>query len=133
VAGPRPAGGRPRNPRVGVDVEIFARLAGAIVLETFALAVWNVGTRAPLAVLRDVSRAVNNARALAMGVLSLIVGLVFVAAATVLLLPAIGDVSADFVPVEIFTFLAALTIEYLIGNDLRGLIARLAGASRMGT
>jgi hypothetical protein len=105
-------------------------LAGAILLETFALAVWNVGTRAPAAVLRDIVRALRNRRAFVTGTLSLIVGLIFVAAATVLLLPAVYDVGADFVPLEIFTFLAALAIEYLIGADLRTVIARVAGMPR---
>lgn len=97
------------------------RLAGAIVLETLALVVWNIGTRPPANMLRDVKAAVRSPRALFTGFLSLIVGLIFVAAATILLVPAVPDAVSLFVPVEIFTFLIALTIEFLIGNDLRRL------------
>jgi hypothetical protein len=106
----------------------LSRLAGAIVLETLALVVWNVGTRPPARALADALTALGNRRTLVGGTLSLLVGAVFVAAATVLLIPAVGDVRIDFVPIAIFTFLAALAIEYLVGNDLRSLIARLAGA-----
>jgi len=95
------------------------RLVGAIALDTLALAVWNVGTRSPLRLLRDVARAHRNLRALFFGVVSLLIGLIFVAAAAVLILPAVPDPSADFVPLEIFTFLVALGLEYLIGGDLR--------------
>lgn len=80
--------------------------------------------------LQDIARSVRSRRGLVSGMLSFVVGLVFVAAATVLLLPAVYDVGSDFVPLEIFTFLAALAIEYLIGGELRGAISRLAGTPR---
>jgi hypothetical protein len=112
------------------DLEVIARLAGAIVLSTFALSIWNIGTRAPLAVLRDMAGAMRNRRAFVTGTLSLVVGLVFVAAATVLILPTVADVKVDFVPIQIFTLLAALAIEHLVGNDLRIVIARLSGTPR---
>jgi hypothetical protein len=102
------------------------RLAGAIVLETLALCVWNVGTRPPLAMLRDVARAARSARLLAAGILSAAVGILFVAAATILLLPAVD--SAEFVPVTIYTFVTALAIELLVGVDLRAALGRVAGA-----
>jgi len=124
-------GGRSARGNLTTDLEICARLAGAILLETFALAVWNVGSRAPTAVVHDVVRALHNRRVFVTGMLSLCIGLIFVAAATVLLLPTVYDVAADFVPLEIFTFLAALAIECLVGSDLRGLIARFAGTPRL--
>jgi hypothetical protein len=96
-------------------------LAGGIVLEALALIVWNVGTRSPGALVRDLARALREPRALFAGILSLVVGSVFVAAATVLMLPAIPDPETELVPVEIFTFLAALAIELLVGDDLRKL------------
>jgi uncharacterized membrane protein YbhN (UPF0104 family) len=103
-------------------VDAFLRLAGAIVLETLALAVWNIGTRPPANMLRDVRAAARSPRALFTGFISLIVGLIFVAAATILLVPAVPDPVSHFVPVEIFTFLVALGIEFLVGNDLRRLV-----------
>jgi hypothetical protein len=101
--------------------DAFLRLAGAIALETLALTVWNVGTRSPLALLRDVARAGRNPRKLLEGFISLLIGLIFVAASTILLLPDVPAPSVNLVPLEIFTFLAALSIEYLVGGDLRNL------------
>lgn len=111
-------------------LEIVLRLAGAIALDTLALTVWNVGTRPPGMMLRDVARGLRQPRLLLFGVFCALVGLVFVAAATVLLFPAVGDVVSDFVPLEIFTFLTALGIEYLIGNDLRRIAARMGNTPK---
>jgi hypothetical protein len=103
-------------------------LTGAIVLETLALAIWNIGTRSPAAVLRDVRRA-REKRSIALGIASFLVGLTFVAAATVLLLPAVPNKLDLLVPTEIFTFLVALGLEYLVGDDLRSLIGASARAN----
>jgi hypothetical protein len=83
--------------------------------------VWNIGTRSPAALARDAMAAFREPRVLFAGVLSLLVGLVFVAAATVLIVPALPDPDADLVPTEIFTFVVALAIELLVGEDLRRL------------
>ncbi|MFY9781279.1 MAG: hypothetical protein WAJ85_12325 [Candidatus Baltobacteraceae bacterium] len=101
--------------------DAFLRLAGAIVLDTLALVVWNVGSRTPLAALRDMRHAAGELRALFAGALSLLIGLIFVAAAAVLILPAVANPIADFIPLEIFTFIVALLLEHLVGNDLRRL------------
>ena len=97
------------------------RLAGAIALSTLAFIVWNVGTRAPIAVARDILRGFHAPRVLFAGILSAFVGFIFVAAATVLLVPAIPDLATDFAPAEIFTFVVALALEHLVGNDVRSL------------
>jgi hypothetical protein len=97
------------------------RLAGAIVLSTLAFVVWNVGTRTPLEVLRDLRQGFRSPRVLFAGAVSVVVGFIFIVAATVLLVPAIADPASDFAPAEIFTFVVALAIEHLIGNDLRSL------------
>ncbi len=111
-----------------LDGETILRVAGAIVLETLALCVWNVGTRSLQATLADIGRALRNSRALFSGIFSALVGLVFVAAAVVLLLPAVSELDGDFVPLMIYTFVAALVIEFLVGNDLRAALGRIVGA-----
>jgi hypothetical protein len=83
--------------------------------------VWNVGTRTPLALLRDIRRAAGELRAIFAGFVSLLVGLIFVAAAAVLILPALANPATDFIPLEIFTFIVALMLEHLVGDDLRRL------------
>ncbi|MDQ2858321.1 MAG: hypothetical protein M3R53_06675 [Candidatus Eremiobacteraeota bacterium] len=117
---------RERTIDLTLVVDAFWRLLGALVLETLAFVVWNVGTRSPLRVLRDVRASLRDVRAFVTGLVCALVGFIFIAAATVLLLPAIADPPADFIPVEIGTLLIALATEHLIGNDLR----TLAGARR---
>jgi hypothetical protein len=113
----RCGGCRARIPLIFADAAL--RLAGAILLEALALVVWNIGTRSPSALLRDIAVAAREPRTLFAGSLSLVVGLIFVAAATVLILPALPNPDSDLVPVEIFTFLVALGIELLVGDDVR--------------
>jgi hypothetical protein len=96
------------------------RLGGAILLNTLALVVWNVGTRAPTALLRDLAGGLRSPRTLFAGMIGMLVGLIFVAAGTVLVFPIIPN-AMDFAPIEIFTLLVALLVEHLIGNDLRAL------------
>jgi hypothetical protein len=100
------------------------------VLDACALVVWNIGTRSPITALRDVVAASRNSRVFVAGALAFLAGLTFAAAGTVMLVPAVGDVGSDFVPVEIFAFIVALAIELLIGNDVRMAAARLSGSSR---
>ncbi len=97
------------------------RIAGAIVLDTLAFVVWNIGTRSPRAVLAAMRAAFQERRKLFAGIIAFLVGLIFVLAATILLIPAIVTPDYDFIPAELFTLFVALVIEQLIGNDLRAL------------
>ena len=97
------------------------RIAGAIALQSLAFIVWNVGTRSPLRVLRDVRAAIGNVRKVMMGLAATLVGFIFIMAATVLIVPICADPNVDFLPTELFTLLVALVIEHLIGNDVRAL------------
>ena len=110
-------------PNVGLVADSFFRISGAFVLEALALVVWNVGSRSPIGVMRDARKALGNPPAIFAGVLALVVGLIFVTAATVLLLPAVPNPQVYFAPVQICTLLISLAIEFLIGADLR----RIAG------
>lgn len=89
---------------------------------------WNVGTRSPATVVRDVLAALRSPKALAAGAFSAFVGMLFVAAATVMLLPIADAAATDFVPLSIYTFVTALAVELLVGNDLRAVATRFAGA-----
>lgn len=90
-------------------------------LDAIAFALWNVGTRSPVAVIRAVAATFRQPRAFFAGTLVVLIGLLFIAAAIVLVLPAIVDVDVEFIPIELGTLLIALTLEQLIGNDLRRL------------
>jgi hypothetical protein len=98
------------------------RLAGAIVLETLSFIVWNIGTRSPIAVIRDIAAAIGDSRKIVTGLARAVIGFIFISAAVVLLLPALVDPVVDFLPAELFTLLVALAIEHLIGNDVRALV-----------
>jgi len=95
-----------------------------------------------VAVLSSLMVSYTRARAEALGVeckvgiatrpvrvVILAIGLIFVAAATVLLFPAVPNKLELLVPTEIFTFLVALGLEHLVGDDLRSLIGASARAS----
>jgi len=95
------------------------RVAGAIVLDTLAFSIWNVGTRSPATVLRDVRLRLRDRTALATGALRGTIGFIFLVAGTILLWPAVADPASDFSATEIFAFLVALGLEHLIGPDVR--------------
>ncbi len=92
-----------------------------MVLDTLAFSVWNIGTRSPATVLRDVRLRVRDRNSLATGMLRGAIGLIFLVAGTILLWPAVADPESDFAATEIFAFLVALALEHLIGPDLRAL------------
>jgi hypothetical protein len=106
---------------VGFFENAFLRVAGAIVLETLAFIVWNIGTRSPIGVLRDARAALRDGRKLFAGIICTIVGFIFIVAASILIVPICVDPDVDFLPAELFTLLVALAIEHLIGNDVRAL------------
>ncbi len=91
-------------------------------LDALAFIVWNVGTRTPLALLTDLRQGLRDRRVLGIGIISAIVGLVFIVAATVLLAPAIADPPRELSVAELLTFLVALLVEILIGEDVRRLV-----------
>lgn len=115
------ARGKRHIPLEGI-AELAARLAGALVLDALAFIVWNVGTRTPLALIADLRKGLHDGRALGIGIVSAIVGFVFIMAATVLLLPAIANPARDLSVLELLTFLVALLVEILVGDDVRRIV-----------
>jgi hypothetical protein len=103
----------------GFFLEAFLRVAGAIALDTLAFSIWNIGTRSPATVLRDVRLRLRDRSTLATGALRGAIGFIFVAAGTILLWPAVADPASDFAATEIFAFLVALGLEHLVGPDVR--------------
>ncbi len=51
-----------------------------------------------------------------------IIGLCFIVAATIALVPVIADPPDDFAPTELFTLLVALALEHVVGPDVRTLV-----------
>ena len=104
--------------------EVFLRIAAAIAFETAALVVWNIGTRPPHILFDDIRRAIRVPQAIAAGLIRLAIGLSLVAVGALVLLPTLPDPFNEFIPLEIFTFVAALICEVLIGNGVRGMLRK---------
>jgi hypothetical protein len=94
-------------------------MAGAIVLDTLAFSIWNIGTRSPATVLRDIRLRMRDRSSLAAGALRAAIGIIFLTAGTILLVPVVIDLEADFAVMELFAFLVALGLEHLVGPDIR--------------
>ena len=91
-------------------------------MATLALVVWNIGTRSPLDLVRDIRLSLKRPRAIFTGLVCFAVGMIFVAAATILLIPTLPRAEVELVPAEILMFLVALVLEHLIGPQLRNLV-----------
>ncbi|HEX3467286.1 MAG TPA: hypothetical protein VHT05_04340 [Candidatus Elarobacter sp.] len=97
---------------------LVIRFAAAIVLDALAFVVWDVGTRPPLRLARDVARGVRVPRFLALGLLRFIAGALLLFAAADVARPGMPTMQA-FTFIETGMLVAALLIEQLIGPDLR--------------
>ncbi len=94
----------------------------AIVLDTLALSIWNIGTRSPARLARDVIARFRERGPLVAAIVRTVIGAIFVTAGIVALVPVIADMQDDLAPTELFTLLVALALEHVVGPDLRGLL-----------
>jgi hypothetical protein len=98
---------------------LVARLALALVLDAAAFVLWDVGTRAPGALIADLRRTVASRRGLLAGTARFVGGAVLLLLAGFVAGPATLD-RHTFTVLETGMLLAALLLEQLIGPDLRG-------------
>ncbi len=89
---------------------------------TLALSIWEVGTRSPLRAAVDVRAGLSNRRTLTAGLLRFIAGGCLFVLAIFFVLAAIRDDVDRFGVFSIGTFLAALIVEHLLGDELRLLV-----------
>lgn len=99
-------------------LEAAARFAIAIVLNALAFVVWDVGTRPPLILLRDLAAGVRVPRALLAGIVRFVAGLALLVLAGFIQRSATPS-ARSFTFLETVMLIAALLVEMLIGNDLR--------------
>jgi hypothetical protein len=104
-----------------MTIEIVVRFALAIVLDAFAFIIWDVGTRPPLRLGRDIARGVRVPRSLAFGLLRFVVGGALLFAAADVARPGMPTMQA-FTFIETGMLIAALLVEQLVGPDLRRLV-----------
>jgi hypothetical protein len=99
------------------------RFAVAIVLNGLAFIVWDVGTRPPLVLARDVGRGLRRPNAVARGFVRFVLGCALLLLAAIVARPAIPTVRA-FTLLETGMLIAALLVENLIGPDVRRRLRR---------
>jgi hypothetical protein len=97
---------------------VVLRFALAIVFDALAFTIWDVGTRPPLRLVRDVAKGVRVPRVLARGFLRFLIGFGLLYLAAVVARPAMPTMRA-FTLIETGMIVAALLVEQLVGPDLR--------------
>jgi hypothetical protein len=98
---------------------VVLRFARAIVFDALAFTIWDVGTRPPLRLIRDVARGVRVPRVLARGLLRFLIGFGLLWLAALVARPGMPTMRA-FTLIETGMIVAALLVEQLVGPDLRG-------------
>jgi hypothetical protein len=94
------------------------RIALAILLDTTALVIWDIGTRSPLRLFADVRAGLRERRSIVRGMLRLAAGALGVTAAVAVSAP-VATRSVDITILECWAVVVALVVEQLVGPDLR--------------
>jgi hypothetical protein len=94
------------------------RIALAIMLDTAALVIWDIGTRSPVRLFTDIRAGLNDRRAIMRGLVRLAVGSIALLAAATVSAP-VASRAADFTIIECWALVTALVLEQLLGPDLR--------------
>ena len=97
---------------------VVLRFALAIVFNALAFTIWDVGTRPPLRLVRDVANGARVPRVFAQGLLRFLIGAGLLFLAAVVARPAMPTMRA-FTLLETGMIVAALLVEQLVGPDLR--------------
>jgi hypothetical protein len=107
------------------------RFALAVVFDALAFTIWDVGTRPPLRLVRDVARGVRVPAILGRGLVRFAVGLGLLVLGALVARPAIPTLRA-FTIIETGMLIAALLVEQLVGTDLRASTRRRPKKSAAG-
>ncbi len=100
-------------------IAVVLRFALAIVFDALAFTVWDVGTRPPTQLARDIARGVRTPRLLlARGLVRFALGVALLFLAAEIARPAMPTLRA-FMLIETGMLIAALLVENLVGPDVR--------------
>ena len=111
------------QPSTNLLVDLFSRLAGAILSAALACIIWEIGTRTPAGTVVSIARGVATIRSALPAFARFCAGLLFAALSVALVFSATPASEAQHVRLfAIIVFLAGLGIEVLIGADVRPLI-----------
>jgi hypothetical protein len=94
------------------------RIALAILLDTTALVIWDIGTRSPLRLVADIRAGLHDRSAVMRGIVRLIIGMLALLAAANISAP-VANRAIDFTIIECWALVTALVVEQLVGPDLR--------------
>jgi hypothetical protein len=108
-----------------VNAEVAIRFALAIAFDALAFVVWDVGTRAPVNLVRDIVAGFRRPTALVRGVVRFLAGAALLVLAFVVARPGFPT-SRSFMVIQTGMLIAALIVENLIGPDLRRRARRAA-------
>ena len=106
-----------------MNAEIAVRFALAIAFDALAFIVWDVGTRPPSCLVRDVWSGLRRPSAFVSGVARVLAGLGLIVLAFVVARPGFTS-SRSFMIIQTGMLIAALIVENLIGPDLRRRVRR---------
>jgi len=98
-------------------IETTVRLGTAIVCDFLALAIWNVGTRPPGQLACDIRNGIRSRPTLMRGLAAFVWGAILLILGVIALAPTVRTSVLSLV--EIYTVVAALVLEQLLGEDLR--------------
>jgi hypothetical protein len=99
-------------------IAVVVRFAVAIVFDALAFTVWDVGTRPPTQLVRDIVRGVRTPRPLVRGLIRFALGFALLFLAAAIARPAMPTLRT-FMLIETGMLIAALLVENLVGPDLR--------------
>jgi len=97
---------------------LVVRFALAIGFDALAFVIWDVGTRPPLQLARDIARGTRVPAKLVRGLLRFLIGCGLLYLAAVVARPGMPTLRA-FTLIETGMLIAALVVESLVGPDLR--------------
>ena len=106
-----------------MNAVIVLRFAVAIVFDALAFIVWDVGTRPPTDLARDLARGVRTPAVFARGFVRFFLGFALLLLAAIVARPAIPTLRA-FTLIETGMLIAGLLVENLIGPDVRRRLRR---------
>ena len=97
---------------------IAVRIAVAILLDTAALIIWDIGTRSPARLIAEVRAGLGKRSSILYGSLRFVVGVIALLAAAAVSAP-VTTRAVDFTVIECWALVTALVLEQLVGPDLR--------------
>jgi hypothetical protein len=106
-----------------LSLAVVIRFTIAILFDALAFVIWDVGTRSPRRLLRDVAAGIRVPARLAAGLMRFAIGFGLLLLAALVASPAIPTMRA-YTILETGMLIAALIVEQLLGDDLRGVVRK---------